>query len=201
MSMLPVTEVRMTREWPPADSRWMLPAERPVLAELVTAIGAKTVVEIGVNEGVTARYLLDTCPSITRYIGIEVPLHYRPAFTDQIKEVPLVPGVLVRNGHSRFALMVRQRGSLDVTVDELPITDLFLVDGDHGRDAVLHDAGLARAVIRPGGAILYHDYKRTDDRGRPTNVNVADVLEEMAANGAPLKHIAGTWLAIEMKHG
>jgi predicted O-methyltransferase YrrM len=196
--MLPVTEVKMTRAWPPADSRWMLPAERPILAELVTAIDAKTVVEIGVNEGVTARYLLDNCPSITRYIGVEVPLHYRPAFTDQMKEVPLVPGVLVRNEHSRFALMVRQRGSLDVTMDDLPATDLFLVDGDHGRDAVLHDAGLARSVIRPGGLILYHDYKRTDDRGRPTNVNVADALEEMAANGAPIQHIAGTWLAIEM---
>jgi hypothetical protein len=109
--MLPVTEVKMTRTWPPADSRWMLPAERPVLAELVTSIAAKTVVEIGVNEGVTARYLLDNCPSITRYIGVEVPLHYRPAFTDQMKEVPLVPGALVRNEHSRFALMVRQRGS------------------------------------------------------------------------------------------
>jgi SAM-dependent methyltransferase len=193
---LPVIDVTFTRHWPAAVTRFMLPVERPVLAELAAAGNAETIVEVGCNDGITARYLLDNCPLITSYIGVEVAAGYRPVFSRQAGEIPRNPGHLAL-ADGRFTLIVRDRGSFDVVVDEFPAVDMFIIDGDHGAVAVRHDAALARRVVRPGGMILYHDYKRTDDRGRPDPVNCADVIEAMAQEGAPISAIRGTWLALE----
>jgi len=46
-------------------------------------------------------------------------------------------------------------------------------------------------VVRPGGIVIFHDYHYLG------TVDVREVLDEMHAAGAPINHVAGTWVAYE----
>lgn len=67
----------------------------------------------------------------------------------------------------------------------------MFIDGDHSRAGVEHDTMLARAMVRPGGIIVWHDYHHFG------TVDVRDVLDEMWQAGADIVHVEGTWLAYE----
>jgi predicted O-methyltransferase YrrM len=151
----------------------------------------KTMLEIGVNDGITAKGLLENIPSIREYIGVDVPMEYQTELAMQRNEVPVRPGHLVND--ERFRLLVYPQGSLDLSPGDLPQCDVVFIDGDHGRKAVMHDSDLADKVIRPGGMIIWHDYH---DMG---NVDVREVLHERAAAGEAITNVEGTWLAFRIK--
>ena len=108
----------------------------------------------------------------------------------QAREVPAVPGELAI-GDERFELLLRDRGTFDLTPDDLPSCDVVFIDADHSRVAVLNDRKLAKAIVRPGGMVVYHD-----DNGLEV-VDVSLALDGLADDGAEIVHIAGTWLAFE----
>lgn len=168
----------------------MNPGEAQALAALAATVAPRVVVEFGVNEGLTARMLLRAFPSIVDYRGVDVLPGYVTACAVQRREVPAQPGRFAQSDQ-RFRLVLKRRGTFDLRADDLPFADMVFIDGDHGRAAVKHDTALARDIVRPGGLIVWHDYHHAG------TVDVADVLEEMAAGGAPIHHIAGTWLAFE----
>ena len=150
-------------------------------------------VEIGVNEGRTAKAMLRELPTITKYIGIDVMPDYMPSKPVQRDEVPKHPGKLVADNH-RFKLFVLPRGSLGIVPADLPRNiDVVFIDGDHSRMVVEHDAALAEQVVRRGGLIVFHDYH---DLG---TVDVADVLHDRSDAGYPLFHVKDTWLAFERR--
>jgi predicted O-methyltransferase YrrM len=175
------------------DGRFMSVHERRVLVALANSIKAEIVIEIGVQEGRAAKYLLANVPSITSYIGIDVLPGYVPSLAVQLHEVPAEPGHLVKHD-ARFRLQLRKRGSLDLVPSNLPFCDLVLIDGDHGRQAVLHDSALARDSVLPGGLIVWHDYYLGDGA-----CEVRDVLDEMHAAGDLLARIDNTWFAVERR--
>jgi predicted O-methyltransferase YrrM len=178
-------------DWTGLPRRFMNPGELEVLVALARQVAPTAVVEIGVNQGRTALALLDNVPSIVRYYGVDVPPGTMLPLPVQAKEVPARAGELAVHD-PRFRLILRTRGSLDLTPadDDLPRpADFVFIDGDHSRAAVEHDSRLARTLCRPGGIIVWHDYH---DLG---TVDVCEVLEELAAAGAPIAAIAGTWLA------
>jgi hypothetical protein len=79
-----------------------------------------------------------------------------------------------------------------LAVGDLPACDAVFIDGDHSRAGVLHDTALAKAAVRPGGVIIWHD---DHDLG---TVDVRLVLDEMHAYGETTAvHVVGTWLAFE----
>jgi predicted O-methyltransferase YrrM len=164
--------------------------ERAILVTLLREIGAVTVVEIGINEGRCAEILLKNVPSICRYIGVDVEVGYVTSLPTQRAEVPGVPGQFAL-GDPRLELIIRLRGSLDLVPADLPVCDAMLIDGDHGRIAVEWDSLLARARVRPGGLILWHDYYFANP-----DVDVREVLDRLAETGMPIRHIEGTSLAI-----
>jgi predicted O-methyltransferase YrrM len=88
-------------------------------------------------------------------------------------------------------LVLRPRGSLDLTLQDLPPADAVFIDGDHGCLAVEHDSALARALVRPGGIIVYHDYHELG------TVDVKPVLDLLHRGGRNIEHVEGTWLAFE----
>lgn len=169
----------------------MNPGELEVFVGMVEAIEAKVVVEIGVHEGRNPMVLLARQNMIERYIGIDVPQNYAPSLPVQRHEVPALPGRLAAHD-PRFEMILRPRGSLDLSPDDLPQADAVLIDGDHAWRTVLHDSLLARAIIRPGGVIFWHDYHDLE------TVDVRGVLDELAAI-IPLEHIEGTWWCIEQR--
>jgi predicted O-methyltransferase YrrM len=169
----------------------MNPGEADVLVALMRSVAPRRVVEIGVNEGLSARDLLAHVPSIADYVGIDVLPGYRPGCAVQRHEVPANPGHVVAD--PRFTLWLRRAGSLDLTAAALGPCDAMFIDGDHSRDAVRADSALARACVRPGGLVVWHDYH---DRG---TVDVRDVLDAMmlSAPERAIFHVEGTWLAFE----
>ena len=104
------------------------------------------------NEGRTARFLLDTLLQIDRYVGIDV-LPGRFERTDQASEVPQQPARYAK-ADPRTELVLRARRSFDVAPGEVGMFDVVFIDGDHGRDAVLHDTQLAMAVLQLGGLLV-----------------------------------------------
>lgn len=157
----------------------------------------RRVLEIGVNVGRTAKAIMANVPGIKHYIGVDVPLSYKPILALQNNNAVPNPGEMVLDD-PRFQLIIRPRGSLDLTPEELPPCDVVFIDGDHGWAAVEHDSQLARRVVRGGGIIIWHDYH---DIG---NVDVKAVLDEFNERtkakfnlGDILYHVENTWLAFQ----
>ncbi|WP_080837982.1 class I SAM-dependent methyltransferase [Cohnella massiliensis] len=136
----------------------------------------KTVIEIGIQRGETAKCLLDNSPWIQNYVGIDVAPSHRTALPVQQSEVPKQPGELVKND-PRVRLIVKPNGSRDVTPAELPVADLIYIDGDHSKTGVLQDTELARKVIRKGGIICWHDY------GNPAVPSVTKAIDFLNGKG------------------
>jgi predicted O-methyltransferase YrrM len=164
--------------------------ELETLVALVRSVCPHHVIEFGVNVGRTAKAIMANVDGIERYTGIDVAPGYVPAKAVQRNEIPAHPGELVA-ADPRFQLVVRPRGSLDLTAADLAPCDAAFIDGDHGREAVLHDSALARALVRPGGIIVWHDYH---DLG---TVDVKDTLDGMSQAGAAIMCVDRTWLAFE----
>lgn len=187
-------------DWTGLDRRYMNEGELEVLIALVRSVAPATVVEIGVNRGRTAKAMLANVPTIRRYVGVDVLPGYVPAKRVQRNEIPTRPGELAA-GDPRFGLILRQRGSLDLTPADLlgvwfdnQFVDAMFIDGDHGAEAVTHDTRLAWACVRPGGIVAWHDYH---DRG---TVDVREVLEGFYRAGVRrFWHVEDTWIVFERR--
>jgi predicted O-methyltransferase YrrM len=188
-SMLDVAPI----EWLALPREYQNPGEMEVLAALARSISARDMLEIGCRDGRTARLMLHNVPTLQRYQGIDVKPGYRPQHSHQLSEIPKIPGMFA-NDNPRFELILRPRGSLDLTADDLPPCDICYIDGDHGDFAVNRDSNLAFRIVRPGGLIVWHDYNNS-----PT-VDVKKIIDFYAACGYPIKLIAGTWFAY-MRNG
>lgn len=166
--------------------------ELETLVALVRSVRPRHMIEFGVNVGRTAKAIMANVDGIERYTGIDVAPGYVPAKAVQRNEVPAHPGELVA-ADPRFELVVRPRGSLDLTTADLAPCDAAFIDGDHGREAVMHDTALARALVRPGGIIVWHDYQELG------TVDVKAVLDEMHQAGDAIWRVEDTWIAFERK--
>jgi predicted O-methyltransferase YrrM len=88
------------------------------------------------------------------------------------------------------AAKVRQLFGDSKAFDESPWAgqcDLVFVDGSHARSYVVSDSRKALRLVKPGGLVLWHDYRGYKLRG------VFDTLNELARE-LPLVHIRGTTL-------
>jgi predicted O-methyltransferase YrrM len=177
-------------DWRGLPRRFMNDGELETLIALIRSVRPRHVIEFGVNVGRTAKAILANVPGIERYTGIDVPFGHVPAKAVQRNETPLRAGAMV-SADPRFQLVVRPRGSLGLIAADLAPCDAAFIDGDHGREAVLHDTALARALVRPGGIIIWHDYH---DLG---TVDVKAVLDDMSQIGDTIMHVEQTWLAYE----
>jgi predicted O-methyltransferase YrrM len=167
-----------------ATRKYMQPGEQEVLLALIAPIKPKIMVEIGVNEGITALAVLERVPSIEHYYGIDVDSAYQFEIPAQRIERPGIAGVMVLDD-PRFQL--RLRGA------EMPTeADVVFIDGDHGKKAVLQDSLWAETIVTRGGLIVWHDY------GNPT-VEVTGVLNRLDDHDRDLHHVEGTWLVFEQR--
>jgi predicted O-methyltransferase YrrM len=164
---------------------YMQEGEQDVIVALLNSVEPRTVVEIGVNVGLTASALLREVKTIEVYFGIDVSADYRFELPAQQRERPAEPGHLVKHD-PRFRLLLRD---LDEMPDE---ADAVFIDGDHGERSVRQDSLWAARIVKPGGMIIWHDY------GNPT-VEVTPVLDQLRDEGRNLYHVSRTWLAFEQR--
>jgi predicted O-methyltransferase YrrM len=177
-------------DWTGLPKRFLNPGELEVLIALVRSVQPRSVIEIGVNVGRTAKAILDNVPGIETYQGVDVLPGYVPAKDVQKGERVNNPGNLVK-ADPRFELILRRRGSLDLAASDLKPCDVVFIDGDHGREGVGHDTALARQLVSPGGIVIWHDYHNLG------TVDVREVLDEFCAAGEEIFHIDGTWIAYQ----
>lgn len=128
----------------------------PILA-FVQTFNFKTIIEFGIQRGATAKCILDNCPSVEKYIGIDLTLNSQTTLPIQQGEVPQIAGELVKDYH-QVELIITPNGTRDLSPGHLPAADLILIDGDHSTEGVYLDTILARQTIRKGGIICWHDY-------------------------------------------
>lgn len=170
--------------------RFFKAGELDAWLHLVESVRPQIVIEFGVHEGRNAAAAFRNIASIWRYVGVDVMPGYRSRMRVQRLEVPAFPGRLVRED-TRFELIVRPHGTLDLVADDLPMADVVFIDADHSRVCVEHDYGLARQVIRPGGMIIFHDDNCLQA------VEVTQTLNDLCAAGREIVHVEGTWLSFE----
>ncbi len=68
--------------------------------------------------------------------------------------------------------------------------DLVFIDGSHARSYVENDTNIALMMLRPGGVIVWHDY-----RGIETVPGVFEALNAMS-NNIKLTHLLGTSMVV-----
>lgn len=171
-------------------SEYFNPGELAVLLHLFESVSPRVVIEFGVNAGRTPAAVLRNLATVGRYVGVDVLPGYKTVMPVQRNEVPKRPGILVED-NPRFELVLRARGSFDLAAADLPPADAIFIDADHSREGVMNDYGLARALVRPGGIIVFHD----DNCRR--EVQVTETLNELCSAGAQIVHVKDTWISYE----
>lgn len=171
-------------------TRYFNSGELERLLHLYESVNPEVVIEFGVNTGRNAVAAIRNIPTIERYVGVDVTPDYRTHLQVQRKEIPARPGELAL-GLPQFELIVRPRGTFELTAEDLPQCDAVFIDADHSRVGVLNDRALALQVVRKGGVIIYHD-----DNCLPV-VEVTQTLNDLCEQGAVIQHVADTWLAFE----
>lgn len=159
--------------------------ESAIVVELIASVKPRVVLEFGVNQGKTARAILNAVPSIELYIGIDIPWGRPTRLACQQDEVPVVPGRYAASD-PRFRLLLGESTTLEAY--DLEPVDAVFIDGDHSAIGAEHDSRIARELLRPGGICVWHDFGNE-------GVEVTEVLDRLAGEGWPICHVAGTWLA------
>lgn len=172
-------------------TRYFNPGELEALLHLYEMVRPSVIVEFGVNTGRNAVAALRNIPGIKEYIGVDVEPGYQTIMPVQRGEIPAKPGELALHD-DRFRVLLRPRGTFDLTAQDLPRSNAIFIDADHSRAGVENDYRLAKEIIAPGGIIIFHD-----DNGLPV-VEVTQTLNRLCASGANIKHVAGTWLSYEV---
>lgn len=171
-------------------SRYFNAGELEALLHLFESVKPKTIIEFGVNTGRNAVAALRNIDGLESYVGVDVGHDYKTIMRVQREEIPRVAGELAL-GDPRFSVIVRPRGTFELTADDLPKADAIFIDADHSRLGVENDYALAKQVINAGGIIIFHD-----DNCLPV-VEVTQTLNDFCAAGAKIQHVKDTWLAFE----
>jgi hypothetical protein len=139
----------------------LVSSEKIILMTLIRCLGYKKILELGVSEGYTAKFLMGECYGIDKYIGVDVPMGFKTALPIQQVEVRDVSGS-VALGDNCFRMLILQNGTQGL-VDNMSILgesdfDVCFVDADHSYEGIKRDTAIARKVVRRGGVIVWHDY-------------------------------------------
>lgn len=165
---------------------YMQDGEQELLLSLITLVQPYSMIEFGVNEGLTALAVLDHFPYINRYVGVDVAYNHVLSIPAQQVEVPKEPAKYIL-GDPRFELIFR--GSDDSNIKGK--FDVAFIDGDHGFEAVIKDYWLARQLVSGGGMIIFHDYLNP-------SVQVTEALETLYKKGKrDIYQVPNSWLAFE----
>jgi predicted O-methyltransferase YrrM len=111
------------------------------LAALISMVGAKRVLEIGVFEGETSIKMIEAMPDGSYFVGNDI--------TDYRKRLLKKSGVVVD------LLMGNSINVISQFEDEF--FDLIFVDADHSWDHILPEFQEVERIISKTGVIAYHD--------------------------------------------
>ncbi len=143
--------------------RWAMPEhEVLVLGALCRQLVPARIVEFGTFTGGSTLAMAANTPPATRILTVDVAPHTQATHVHGLGVgfPSFDTGVLFRD--TPFAAKIEQRfvDTRAFEVGELAeAVDLVFVDADHTYEFVRRDSETAYAMLRPGGAIVWHDYR------------------------------------------
>lgn len=142
-----VSSSQLPFQFPTDVKGWLFPEEGKALAELATD---KRVLEIGSYCGLSTICLARTAKSVTAVDYFDgratpAPGNTFDEFTNNLK----------RYGVDQKVSLLHPEA-----IPPGPAYDLVFIDGDHSAEAVRKDIETALSVLKPGGLIAFHDYRR-----------------------------------------
>lgn len=173
------------RIWSTHFSEYLNSQETSILITLVKSVLPRVMIEFGCNIGITSKRVLESVPTLERYIGVDVHADYKTTLMCQRSEVPSRAGAFAADD-PRFFLL--SSPTVELLAEDLEPCNAVFIDGDHSDKAVIHESLLARELVGENGIIVWHDY------GNPA-VEVTDALKRIAASGWPIVSVEGSWLA------
>jgi predicted O-methyltransferase YrrM len=164
------------------------------LGAIVRGTGARSIFEVGTFDGATTLQLALNSPSDAVIYTLDLPAtdvaRTRAPLLPQELSYAMKPASGARFVGTPAQAKIRQLYGDSAAFSAEPYAgrmDLVIVDGSHARAYVRSDSALARALARPGGWIVWHDYGVWPD--------VAAELHELAAE-LPLARLESTTLVL-----
>lgn len=114
------------------------------------------VLEVGVCEGHTAKFLLDNCPWISTYIGVDL----MPELFPSRGIVPKQAGALAISD-KRFHTILTDETAYMLAREVASYGweyDCVIIDANHTERGTRRDTEAVSWALRPGGLMLWHDY-------------------------------------------
>lgn len=173
------------------------PAETPYLCGGIAALGATRVLEIGTFEGSMTLQLAANVPPGGKVVTVDLD----PASADDVaKDISDYDRGLTHKARERIGRKFRNTAwegritqllgdsaALDYR-EHFDQIDLAYIDGGHSYPQVKADTEAILPLVRPGGAIFWHDYQ-------PGCTGVTRYLHELGRE-LPLRHLKRTQLAV-----
>lgn len=136
------------------------------LAQLINEHQLQRVAELGLWKARTLCHLLDNCPSITEYIGVDewrwCPERKGIAGGQDYHEW-MMPGLepQARARAAKYGERVRiiKSDTAKAAVHVEGLIDLVFIDADHSFEGAKRDILAWRPKLRPGGFLVGHDYE------------------------------------------
>ena len=166
-----------------------------LLARLVASRQPGVVFEIGTFDGRTTLNFAANTPG--KVFTLDLPAEkfdstrhaLDPGDTRYIVKPVSGSRFLQRPEAARITQLYGDSGSFDFSLWAGKV-DFVFIDGAHSYDYVLSDTARAQTLLRPeGGIIVWHDYDASFE-------GVTRALNELLKRGVPVKHVAGTSLAL-----
>ncbi len=165
-------DVRVVRSYDREPLLSMTPSEVLAVGAMVRALKPERILEIGTFEGNTTVNLAANAPASGHVFTLDLPPDWDRRYT---LDVPDIHVNAATGGHTgrQFADSPLADGitqlwgdSAEFDWDEHGPFDFILVDGCHTYEYAVSDTRNALRVLRPGGAIVWHDYGMLEDVSR-----------------------------------
>jgi hypothetical protein len=161
--------------------------EEVYLSAAVQSLQPMRIFEFGTWNGNTTRQLAESAPDDAKVFTLDLP---DSAFeASQSAEPSTRIGERYKDSPAR--LKIEQIRANSLSFDFSPYfssIDFVFVDAGHDYRCVLNDTEIALKMVRPGGAIFWHDFE-------PINVGLIHAVREATA-GLPLRRLDGTTFAV-----
>lgn len=155
------------------------------LASLIRLTKARSVLEVGVFEGMTTAELIAALPKGGLFIGIDIKDYITPENKAKMKAATdrgVVVDFFLENSLSKMANLPKNH------------FDIIFIDGNHEHSHVLAEFKLAEALVTQNGIIAFHDSIHLNDVKR-----VVEYAGDWNHNYVNLNTPEGRGLALVMK--
>lgn len=177
---------------------WAMPEhELLTLGALARQLCPSLVVEFGTFMGGSTLAMASNLPTESRIVTVDLEPEQRPEHEHGmgVGLLEFEVGCLFRG--TRYESMIEQRFANTIEFSDEDLVgkaDLVFVDADHTYEFAKRDTETALRLVKPGGAILWHDYSWAPEN--PECVGVTKTVNEFRDTHGGCRQIEGTRFAI-----